>query len=239
MSPAGDEAPLKAEEILRDCNFFSQVKPEGFAKLAAIAVLRSFQKGERIFRQQQECPGMFIVGRGLVRVFKTAPTGKEHVLHMVGPGNTFAEVAAIGGFRCPANAEAVTPTVCALLPADLFQKLLAENHPLCLEILVGLTFWVKHLVTLVEDISLRDALGRLARFLVEMQPLEDGAIELPSLKRHVASHLNLTSETFSRTLSRLIEAELVVELDGNRLELRDREALRRLADGQPLGGEKP
>ena len=130
----------------------------------------------------------------------------------------------------------MAPTVCALLPADLFQKLLAENHPLCLEILIGLTFWVRHLVTLVEDISLRDALGRLARFLVETPPLEDGTIELPSLKRHVASHLNLTSETFSRTLGRLIEAELVVELDGNRLELRDREALRHLADGQPLGG---
>jgi CRP/FNR family transcriptional regulator len=234
MSPEENDTPLTVKEILGNCHFFSQVRPEGFPKLAAIGVLRRFQKGQRIFREQEECPGMYIVGRGLVRVFKTAPSGKEHVLHMVGPGNTFAEVAAIGGFRCPASAEAVTPTVCALLPADLFQKLLAENHPLCLEILIGLSFWVKHLVTLVEDISLRDALGRLARFLVETQPADDGTIELPSLKRHVASHLNLTSETFSRTLSRLIEAELVVELDGNRLELRDREALRRLADGQPL-----
>jgi CRP-like cAMP-binding protein len=46
----------------------------------------------------------------------------------------------------------------------------------------------------------------------------------------VASHLNLTSETFSRVLGRLIETGLVAELDSNRLELRDRQRLQRLKD---------
>ena len=225
---------IQISTILSECRFFSQVQPEGRAKLAAIARVRQFAKGVQIFREQEECPGMYIVGTGLVRVYKTAPNGKEHVLHMVGPGNTFAEVAAIGGFNCPASAESVAATQCVLLPGDLLRKTLRENHQLCLEILIGMTFWVKHLVTMVEDIALRDALGRVSRYLVETPPCDDGAIELPSLKRHLASHLNLTSETFSRTLSKLIEAQLIVELDGNRIEIRDREALRRLADGHGL-----
>ena len=51
-----------------------------------MARLVRFPKGKMIFRDGQECPGVFVVGSGLVRVFKTAPNGKEHVLHMVGPG---------------------------------------------------------------------------------------------------------------------------------------------------------
>jgi CRP/FNR family transcriptional regulator len=218
-------------EILHGCRLFSFLKPESFDRLTRIACIRSFQKGERIFSQGQECPGAYVVGSGLVRVYKTAPNGKEHVLHLVGPGNTFAEVAAIGGFDCPASAEAVAPTTCVLLPSDLLRQALQQSHPLCLEMLTALTFWVRHLVNLVEDVVLRDAMGRLARYLLDAEPSADGTIELPSLKRHVASHLNLTSETFSRTLSRLVEAGLVVELDSNRMEIRDREQLQAIARG--------
>ena len=74
-----------------------------------------------------------------------------------------------------------------------------EDHQLCLGMMAGLAFWVRHLVGLMEDIVLRDAAGRLARYLLNSPTAADGAIELPTLKRHVASHLNLTSETFSRT----------------------------------------
>ena len=179
-------------------------------------------------------PGVYVVGQGLVRVFKTGPGGQEHVLHMVGPGGSFAEVAAIGGFPLPASAEAVKKTTCVLLPLERFRTALAEDHELCLGMMTGLTLWVRRLVTLMEDITLRDAAGRLARFLLELsesKPAADGTIKLPGLKRHVASHLNLTSETFSRTLRRLVEAGLVAEVDKTRVRLLHPKKLRQVAEG--------
>jgi CRP/FNR family transcriptional regulator, dissimilatory nitrate respiration regulator len=218
-------------DILHACRLFSQVQPAGFARLAAIARLCRFRKGEVVFREEQPCPGVYVVGQGLVRVFKTAAGGKEHVLHIVGPGNTFAEAAAVGGFNVPASAEAVADSTCALLPLEPFRKALAEDHELCLGMMTGMTMWVRHLVTLMEDVVLRDAAGRLARFLLAAQCDRDGAVVLPGLKRHLASHLNLTSETFSRTLRRLVEAGLIAELDNNRLRLLDRKTLQQVAEG--------
>jgi hypothetical protein len=58
-----------------------------------------------------------------------------------------------------------------------------------------------------------------------------GTVELPSLKRHVVSHLNLTSETFSRTLRRLVEAGLIAPPDAGPVELLDHDKLRQVAAG--------
>jgi CRP/FNR family transcriptional regulator, dissimilatory nitrate respiration regulator len=223
--------PPNVADIIHDCRLFSQVQPAGFARLVTIARLCTYSKGDLIFREDAACPGVYVVGSGLVRVFKTAAGGKEHVLHIVGPGNTFAEVAAMGGFNVPASAEAVADTTCALLPLAPFRKALAEDHELCLGMMTGMTMWVRHLVNLMEDVVLRDAAGRLARFFLTAESDEEGAVVLPGLKRHLASHLNLTSETFSRTLRRLIDAGLIAELDNARVKVLNRHGLNQVAEG--------
>ncbi len=223
---------LTIADILHNCRLFSSVQAPGFQRLAAMARLHKYGKGETIFREGDECPGVFVVGTGLVRVFKTSPQGKEYVLHIVGPGQTFAEVAAIGGFHCPAHAESIAPTTCALLPMDRFRKALDEDHALCVEMLLGLTVWVRQLVGTIEDIALRDAAGRLAQFLLESPKNEAGEIELPSLKRHLASHLNLTSETLSRTIRRLADAGVIAESGRNRVRIVAPKRLRQMAKGQ-------
>jgi CRP/FNR family transcriptional regulator len=222
---------LNIVEILSECRLFSAVPPRSFQRLAAMARLCKFRKGQPIFAENDPCPGVYIVGKGMVRVFKKGPGGKEHTLHIVEPGGTFAEVAAMGGFNVPASAEAVEPCVCLLLPQGQFGKALEEDHPLCLGMMAGLTHWVKHLVGLLEDVVLRDAAGRIARYLLEARQAEDGTVALPSLKRYVASHLNLTSETFSRTFRRLLDANLISVGAKNRVTIVDRSKLHCVAEG--------
>lgn len=227
----GPESSLNVADVLHGCRLFSRVPERAFQRLVVIAQLKRFDKGEVIFREGQECPGVYVVGSGLVRVFRTASSGKEHVLHMVGPGRTFAEVAAIAGFKCPANAEAVAPSVCALLPLVPFKQALEDHHELCMGMMIGTALWAHQLVELLEDVVLRDAVGRVARYLLDAETDPAGLIELPTLKRHVASHLNLTSETLSRTIRRLLDAGLIAEAEGARVRLVQRERLARVAEG--------
>jgi CRP/FNR family transcriptional regulator, dissimilatory nitrate respiration regulator len=222
---------LNVIDILHSCQFFEQVSDAQFKRLAAMAKIRNFRKGQLIFQESEPCPGGYIVGAGMVRVFKRGPGGKEHVLHMVSPGNTFAEVAAIGGFDLPAAAQAVSKTSCVLLPNQPFKKLLDDDPMLCRAMMLGMTGWVRHFVSLMEDIVLRDAAGRIAGFLLKINPTADGSIKLPGLKRYVASHLNLTSETFSRTFRRLIDAGLITDAKNDKLKIIDRKSLARVAEG--------
>jgi CRP/FNR family transcriptional regulator len=221
---------LESDQIISSSRFLQAVTGPSLTRLRDMAVLKRYARGAMIFRQGEPCPGVFVVGRGLVRVYKIAPSGKEHVLHMVAPGGNFAEVAAIGGFACPAFAEALEDAICVLLPSERFNRALREDHQLCLQLLVGMSGWVKHLLAIVEDMTLRDALGRVARYLLALADEGEATVQLPSLKKHLASHLNLTSETLSRTLRRLSEMQLI-RSDGEGIVLLDRAGLADVVEG--------
>ena len=171
------------------------------------------------------------MGTGLVRIFKLSASGKEHVLHMTPPGQIFLEVASILDMHCPAYAEALEDTVCVLLPHTLFRKALGEDHQLCLQLLGGMAIRVRQFVGLLEDIVLRDALARVASHLLELARQQGTSISLPSTKKDLASHLNLTSETLSRCLRQLVDAGLLEAGDIATLKILDEPAMREVAEG--------
>lgn len=221
--------------VIRRCGFFRGLAESELSALAEMAQMVRFERGTIIFREGDPCPGIFAVGAGAVRVYRTSPGGKEHLLHLAEEGMTFAEVAAIGRFPCPATAQAVEDVVCALLPRDDFLRRLEEDHALCLQLLRGLAGWVHNLVGLMEDIVLRDAAGRLARHLLRHDAEASGDdFALPMRKKDLASHLNLTSETLSRTLRRLDDRGIIDSSADGRIRVLDRQQLERVAEGSPL-----
>ena len=217
--------------IIRACGLFSGLSEASFEKIARIARTVRFKRGQMIFRDGDFCPGIYVVGEGAVRIFKLAPSGKEHVLHFAHPGMTFAEVAAIGQFNCPAFADAIEDSVCALIPEGGFRRIVNEDHAFCIEMMTGMAKWVHTLVGLLEDLVLRDATARVARHLIQSDSTDgQGEFTLPIRKKDLASHLNLTSETLSRTLHRLVECRLI-ETHEQRIRIRELAKLQDVADG--------
>jgi CRP-like cAMP-binding protein len=215
--------------IIADCSLLRGVSPAHRRRLVDMARRVTFPAGTLVFRQDDPCPGIYCVGSGVVRVYRIGAGGKEHTLHMAGAGQTFAEVAVIGGFPCPAYAEVTQAAQCALLPASAILAMLRDDHAFCLELLVGMSHWVRHLTGLIEDIALRDASGRVARHILQAGPDTRGRVGLAGLKKHIASQLNLTSETFSRVLRKLADAGVIELVDEKRLRIADRDALESLS----------
>jgi CRP/FNR family transcriptional regulator len=224
----------EARKIIKRCRFFSGLSDEAFERILSIAHIKKYRRGDTIFNEGDPCPGIFIVGEGAVRIFKNAPTGKQHVLHLAYEGSTFAEVAAIGNFECPAYAEAIHEAVCVLLPQAPFMREIQRDHQLCIQLLGSMAGWVHHLVGMLEDIVLRDATSRVARHLLRTGiPDDTEDFLLPMLKRDLASHLNLTSETLSRTLRRLTTAGLIGTPDQHHIRIINKTALEDVAEGLP------
>lgn len=218
--------------VIRETRLFSRISQSGLEKLAGMAMIRDYPRGRRILGPGDPPPGMFVVASGFVRLYKIAPNGKEHVLHLAGPGNTFLEAAVLGQFPCPAFAETVEATTCLMLPSDAFLDALRGDSELCLQLSAGMAMWVRHLVGQLEGVVLQDAAGRVARYLLKaVQDDDSNEVRWPSRKKHIACHLNITSETLSRTLRQLRESALIEEIESGRLKILDLEKLREVAEG--------
>jgi CRP/FNR family transcriptional regulator len=221
----------EAADIIRGCGLFCGLSAGSLEKITGIARTVRFRRGQMIFREGDPCPGIYVVGEGAVRIFKLAPNGKKHVLHFARAGMTFAEVAAIGQFDCPAYADASEDSVCALIPEAGFREIAGQDHGFCIEMMTGMSKWVHNLVGLLEDLVLRDATARVARHLIQSDDTDGkGEFTLPMRKKDLASHLNLTSETLSRTLHRLVECNLI-ERREQRIRIREPAKLQDVADG--------
>ncbi len=222
---------MTVEQILDSSPIFARVRGGSRDRLLRMAQIKTFAKGQRVVDEGQACPGVFVVAQGLVRIYKLAPNGKEHVLHLAGERETFLEVASILAMDCPAFVEAIEDTQCVLLPDAAFRQALQEDHQLCIQLLAGMAMRVRQFVALLENIVLRDALSRVARHLLTLGEQQGEIVNLPSLKKHMASHLNLTSETLSRCLRQLAEGELIENEAAGEIRIRDREGLQGVAEG--------
>jgi CRP/FNR family transcriptional regulator len=106
---------------------------------------------------------------------------------------------------------------------------LLDSHPgLARLVIQDLARRVTHLISLVEDISLRSVEARLARLLLE-QSVEDRVHRQKwATQAEMASRLGTVPDVLSRTLRKLVERG-VISLARNEIQILDRQALELIA----------
>lgn len=223
----------RLREIIDHSSLYRGLSEPSIERILGVSRIVHVEEGQELFGHDGLCPGVYVVGRGMIRLMRSGPNGKVHVLRFVKEGGSLGEAAVIGGFPAPVAAVAHAKSECALFPADAFRELIERDHALCIEIMKSMSGRVHKLVDLLEDIILRDAVGRVARYVTDQGPAEREWLVLPALKQDIARHLNLTSETLSRTFRRLVEAG-AIEVEADRLRLTDRDLLVQVAAGAEL-----
>ena len=216
-------------EIIKQCHLFSGVTTTDLELLLSILRIRKFQKSELLFEEGAEAEGFYIVASGKVKIYKLSPDGKERILHLVQPGDSFAEAAIFDDGRYPAFAETLDVSTLLFFPKREFLELLHKHSQLALNMLAGLSRFLRLFTVQIEDITFRDVSARLSRYLLNLGGGKQLPVSLPLSKAQLASNLGTTSETLSRTFRKLSE-EKVIRVQGKTIEILDVERLFDLAD---------
>lgn len=210
---------------------FAGLGPREQAALAGIAEVRAYARGQDIFFAGDPGQGFFSVASGRVRIYQTSLSGKEHILHVFGPGEVFAEVAVFSGGAYPANAQALEDGACLFFPRERFRNLLSTDPDLAMNMLGLLSLRLRQFVKKLEDLSLREVPARLAAHLLLLSAesrKRQLALGLP--KGQLAAYLGTIPETLSRVLRRLAD-DGVIAVTGNAVEILDATRLAAIASG--------
>ncbi len=201
------------ENTLRSCQLFMGLPGSDTGVIASFVIPKHLDKGEYLFREGDRSEGFYIVQKGAINVHRVSAAGKEQVIHVFYPIESFAEatLATEGGY--PADARATEPSTVLLVPKTDFVDLLRKRPELALRMLGSMSQHLRVIVGLLDDLTLKDMETRLANWILKRCPrplLADSAIvQLDRTKRVLAAEMGITSETLSRTLAKFRDQKLL------------------------------
>lgn len=201
------------------------------AELAAACrpqALLHIPAGSQIFSEREACQGFPLLLSGCIKVVKGTPAGREMMLYRVEPGGSciITSSCLLGHSPYSARGIAETPLTLLVLPAALFDKLIAGNAEFRDFVFHLFSDRIAELMQLVEEVAFHRLDQRLAKLLL-------GKPENPIHATHqmLAEELGSVREIVSRLLKGFAAQGLVV-LGREQLTVLDREGLRSLADVQ-------
>jgi CRP/FNR family transcriptional regulator, cyclic AMP receptor protein len=198
--------------------------------LASVALPRHFDAGEMIFSEGDACEGLYVVESGAVKIFTIAPSGREQVLTIDGPGASIAELPVFDGGNYPASALAAQASDLLFIRKKDIRALCLEHPEVALKVLRVVSARLRRLVAIVEELSFTTVQHRLASFLLRearskgKRTARGVEFTFGMSNQELASHIGTVRELVSRNLSRLQSAGLI-KLDARTVIVPDLDAL--------------
>lgn len=216
--------------LLAEVRFLHSASPAALDALAEAAVCQRYPQGATIFLEGEPTAGLFIVEQGVVKISRVSLEGREYIMHLSEPGDTFNDVSTLDGGPNPAHATAHTDVVVWRIDRADVQRL-ARTHPdLAWALIEDLAGRARLMVTLLHDLAMRSVRGRLARLLLEQaQSHETDVVERLLTQEEMAARLGTVREMVGRTL-RGLAADGIILFDRHRIVIIDPERLAQEAE---------
>jgi CRP-like cAMP-binding protein len=226
-------APSSAEvvELLARVPVFSTLESEDLQRIAQLAVPRSFDAGQTVFREGDASDTCYVVHTGHTRAVHQHGDGRIITLATFGPGDIFGELALFEDELRSATVEALEATgVVAVLGPDM-RRLMIEHPQIAMRLVIALGRRLRETNERLARRSFQSVQSRVAAVLGELvaqaQAGEVGGGDVPitATQTDLAKLAGSSRESASRFLA-VLERAGVISQGRGRLVVHDPEALR-------------
>ena len=214
-------------EFLKSLPYFSGLNSAELESVSKLIFEKTAERGEVILFEDEPAETLYFVVSGVVKIYKTSADGKEQILNIIRPGESFNDVPIFDNGPNPATAQAMGPVILYGISKDKLKTTLREYQRIALNTIKVLAERVRQLVALVEDLSFKHVIGRVAKILLEHASDNTGPRSLLT-QQEMAAMAGTAREVVARSLKSLSE-DGIIRLERHRIIIADREALQEIA----------
>jgi CRP/FNR family transcriptional regulator len=203
--------------------YFADAESETLQAVAQAAICRHYGAGEMVFLEGEPSAGLYVVQEGWLKSVKMSPAGREQIVRFVGPGEAFNELGVLAGTPNQVTVIALEPCAVWIIRREALLALLEADRHLASIITQNLARRALHLLSLVEDLSLRTVEARLARLLLQAE--EATLHRRPwATQSEMAARLGTVPDVLNRALRKLAD-EGLIRVARHQIQILDAEAL--------------
>jgi CRP/FNR family cyclic AMP-dependent transcriptional regulator len=179
--------------------------PPVIRALTKQGAIRRYRANTTLIEENDHGDSVFVVLRGLLRIFCADNNGREITLALYGPGEYVGEMSLDGGPRS-ASVATETASVCAVVSSATLRAHLAKNPEFALELIHRLIRRTRLATDSARSLALLDAYGRLTRLFDSLAVAQGGNVRVinePLTHLAIAKRIGCTRELVSRMLKDL------------------------------------
>lgn len=203
------------------------------AAVDAIASRHTFEAGQNIFDEGEASAHLFNVTKGTIKIYKLLADGRRQVTGFLFAGD-FLGLASDSAYAY--SAETVTETKVCRFRRGQLDELLQRFPQMERRLLVIAGHELAEAQEQMLLLGRKTAKERIASFLLVLSRRAKQAgrsedpVHVPMSRTDIADYLGLTTETVSRTFTKLKTEGLIQLQPGNMVALSDREGLSEIAE---------
>lgn len=198
-------------EQLASISVFTQLQVDQLASLQPHTLVQTYQTGEIISHEGDLLPPcLYALLHGLLRVSKTASSGKETILRTLTSGDIFAAPALLGNGIAPATVIAESEVHVLMVDRAALLTVIQANPEIALKMMAVFNQRLQQLHEMVHGLVSERAIVRLARF-IQYSAAEPGThpqgqqicLRLPLPYYEIARSIGITYEECIRLFKQL------------------------------------
>jgi CRP/FNR family transcriptional regulator, anaerobic regulatory protein len=204
---------------------------QGASRVVAVSTLQKIVAGKALFCEGDESDGIYEVVTGMLRLYKLLPDGRRQITGFLSAGHVLG-LAPEGTHVY--SAEAITNITVCRYPRAGFDRLIDEVPGLARRLLTVTSHELRAAQDQMLLLGRKAAAEKVASFLLLMAERQnnDEVVSVPMARSDIADYLGLTTETVSRTFTKLKVEGLIALPTPNNVEILDRDQLEDFAAGQ-------